>query len=124
MALVVSNPNYHIAFCSKYCRKVLIGAIKARLKELLHEKAAELGVEITLLEIMPDYVHLAITAPLNDTPQHLVNPFKDYTSRALGQEFPELKRRLSPLWSRSYYLGKAGAVTEDVIRRYREKQNK
>ena len=118
----VFNLNYHIVFCPKYRRKVLVGVIETRLKELLHEKAAALGVEVAMLEVMPDHVHLFITAPPNDAPQLYVNQFKGYTSRVLRQEFPELKRKLPSLWSRSYYIGAAGAVTEDVIRRYIENQ--
>jgi putative transposase len=131
---VVFNLNYHIVFCPKYRRSVLVGDIETRLKELLHEKANALGVEVAMLEVMPDHVHLFITAPplsprrlfitapSNDAPQHYFNQFKGYTSRVLRQEFPELKRKLPSLWSRSYYIGAAGAVTEDVIHRYIENQ--
>jgi putative transposase len=116
----VFNLNYHIVFCPKYRRKVLVGDIETRLKELLHEKAVALGVEVAMIEVMPDHVHLFITAPPNDAPQHYVNQFKGYTSRVLRQEFPDLKSKLPSLWSRSYYIGTAGAVTEDVIHRYIE----
>jgi putative transposase len=118
----VFNLNYHFVFCPKYRRKVLTGDIETRLKELLIEKSLALGVEIAMLEVMPDHVHLFIIAPPNDAPQHYINQFKGYTSRILRQEFPELKRKLPCLWSRSYYVGAAGAVTEDVIRRYIEAQ--
>jgi hypothetical protein len=60
---VVFNLNYHIVFCPKYRRSVLVGDIETRLKELLHEKANALGVEVAMLEVMPDHVHLFITAP-------------------------------------------------------------
>ena len=38
----VSTITYHFVWCPKYRRKVLAGAVAERLKELLHEKAAEL----------------------------------------------------------------------------------
>jgi putative transposase len=118
----VFNLNYHIVFCPKYRRKVLVGAVEARLKELLQQKAEELGLSVEGLEVMSDHVHLFVSAPPSDAPQHFVNQFKGYTSRVLRQEFPELKRRLPCLWSRSYYIGAAGHVSEDVIRRYIEAQ--
>lgn len=118
----VFNLNYHIVFCPKYRRKVLVGNIETRLKELLNEKAVALSVEVAILEVMPDHVYLSITAPPNDAPQHYVNQFKGYTSRVLRQEFPELKRKLPSLWSRAYYIGAVGVVTEDVVRRYIENQ--
>lgn len=118
----VFNLNYHIVWCPKYRRKVLVGAIEARLKELLHEKAEALGVSVEGLEVMPDHVHLFISAPPSDAPQHFVNQFKGYTSRVLRQEFPALKSKLPSLWSRSYYIGAAGHVSAEVIQKYIEAQ--
>jgi REP element-mobilizing transposase RayT len=37
----VSTIHYYFVWCPKYRRKVLTGAVAKRLKELLHEKAAE-----------------------------------------------------------------------------------
>ena len=51
-------------------------------------------------------------------PQFLANQFKGSTSRVLRQEFPHLVSQLPSLWSRSYYVGAAGTVTDATIRRY------
>lgn len=40
----------------------------------------------------------------------------------LRREFPKLKSRLPSLWSRSYYVGTAGEVSAETIRRYIEAQ--
>jgi REP element-mobilizing transposase RayT len=48
---------------------------------------------------------------------HSANRLKGYSSRVLRQEFPSLRSRLPCLWSRSYYAGAVGAVSESVIRR-------
>jgi putative transposase len=50
--------KYHIVWCPKYRRAVLIDVVADRLKALLAEKSAELGMEIRALEVMPDHVHL------------------------------------------------------------------
>ena len=55
---------------------------------------------------------------------YYANPFKSYPSRILRQEFPHLKSTLPCLWSRSYYVGSAGHVSTDVIKKYIEEQNK
>jgi REP element-mobilizing transposase RayT len=55
----VSAINYHFVWCPKYRRTVLTGAVAERLKERLHEKAAELHCTITALEVMPDHLHHA-----------------------------------------------------------------
>jgi putative transposase len=36
----------------------------------------------------------------------------------LRQEFSHLRSRLPTLWSRSYYIGSAGQVSEETIKRY------
>jgi REP-associated tyrosine transposase len=77
-----------------------------------------MDVKIEAVEVMPDHVHLFASAPPTDAPQHLANQFKGYTSRMLRQEFPHLRSRLPTLRSRSYYVGSAGQVSEDTIKRY------
>jgi putative transposase len=120
----VSTLHYHFVWCPKYRRKVLMGAIAARLEELLRQKANELGVEIEGLEVLPDHVHLFIAAAPTDAPQYLANQFKAYTSRVLREEFPGLKSRLPSLWSRSYYVGSAGHVSASTIQTYIEQQKR
>jgi putative transposase len=120
----VSTLHYHFVWCPKYRRKVLTGAIAARLSELLRQKANELGVEIEGLEVLPDHVHLFVSASPTDAPQYLANQFKGYTSRVLRDEFPGLKSRLPSLWSRSYYVGSAGLVSAETIQKYIEQQKR
>jgi putative transposase len=115
---VVYNLHYHFVWCPKYRRPVLTGAVETRLKELLAEQAAAMDVQIDQLEVMPDHVHLFISVPPTDAPQHLANQFKGHTSRVLRQEFPHLRSRLPTLWSRSYYVGSAGQVSEETIKQY------
>jgi putative transposase len=120
----VSTLHYHFVWCPKYRRKVLTGAIAARLEELLRQKANQLGVEIESLEVLPDHVHLFVAAAPTDAPQYLANQFKGYTSRVLREEFPSLKSRLPSLWSRSYYVGSAGHVSASTIQNYIEQQKR
>ena len=98
----VYNISYHLIWCPKYRRKVLNEPIAKRLGELLQEKASELEIDINTMEIMPDHVHLFIKAKPVDAPQFIVGQLKGYSSRYLREEFPELKRKLPSLWTRSY----------------------
>jgi putative transposase len=81
-----------------------------------------LRVEIETLEIMPDHVHLFVSADPTDAPQRLANQFKGFTSRMLREKYPVLRSRLPSLWSRSYYVGSVGHVSEATIRKYIEAQ--
>jgi len=47
----VYNIGYHIIWCPKYRRKVLVGDVEARLKQLLQEKADKIGVSIEEINV-------------------------------------------------------------------------
>lgn len=118
----VYNIKYHLVWCPKYRRQVLTDNVVVRLKELLNTKATELGVEIEIMEIMPDHVHVFITGTPVEAIQHIVNQLKGYSSRILRTEFTELRSKLPCLWSRSYYVGTVGHVSEETVKRYIEAQ--
>lgn len=118
----VFNLGYLLIWCPKYRRKVLIDRVEVRLRELLLEKAAKIGVTIETMEIMPDHVHLFIkTTPIN-SPHYIVQQLKGYTSRVLRQEFAGLKTRLPTLWTRSYYIESVGQISEATVKKYIENQ--
>jgi len=73
---------------------------------------------------MPDHVHLFVTAHPKWSPAQLVKIFKGITAKFLFEKFPWLKQQLyrGHLWNPSYYVGTAGDVTKDVIRKYIEMQ--
>ena len=52
--------KYHIIWCPKYRRKVLIDGVDVRLKEIIQQTASAKSAELIELEIMPDHVHLLI----------------------------------------------------------------
>ena len=114
--------KFHLVWCPKFRRPVLTGAVEQRLVELLHTVAAELEATIHALEVMPDHVHLFLESDPTRSVAELVNRFKGRTSHDLRAEFPSLRSRLPTLWSRSYYAGSCGAVTEASVRRYIEGQ--
>lgn len=114
--------TYHFVWCPKYRRKVLVGPVETTLRRLIAAKVAELYCEIVALEVMPDHVHLFLKAPPTHAPQHIANQIKGYTSHELREKFPVLKSRLPSLWSRSYYVGSAGAVSAATIQKYIEQQ--
>jgi putative transposase len=118
----VYNIGYHLIWCPKYRRKVLVDAVAARLKELLNEKAADIGAHIETMEVMPDHVHIFVKVPPTLSPHYIVQQFKGFSSRRLRQEFPKLKSRLPTLWTRSYYCESVGHISQESIRRYIEDQ--
>jgi putative transposase len=110
--------KYHIVWCPKYRRPVLVEEIADRLRGLLAEKSAELGMTIHALEVMPDHVHLIVESDPTRCVAEIVNRLKGCTSRLLRQEYPSLRSRLPTLWSRSYFAGSVGHVSAATIERY------
>ena len=110
--------KYHIVWCPKYRRAVLIDAVADRLRALLAEKCGELGMAIRALEVMPDHVHLFVEGDPTRSVAEIINRLKGYTSRVLRAEFPSLKTRLPTQWSRSYYAGSVGHVSAATVGRY------
>ena len=114
----VYNLSYHLIWCPKYRRPVLVNDVAERLQQLLHEKAEKLNLNIDSLEILPDHVHLFIKASPVDAPHFVVQQLKGYSSRILRQEFPHLRSRIPSLWTRSYYVESIGHISENTIRQY------
>ena len=114
----VFSLKYHLVWCPKYRRAVLVDAVERRLRELLTEKSDELGMTVHALEVMPDHVHLFVESDPTHCVAEIVNRLKGYTSRVLRDEFPSLRSRLPTLWSRSYFASSIGHVSAATIERY------
>lgn len=116
------NCAFHLIWCPKYRKKVLVDDIEIRLKELLNEKAKEHEWTIENIEVMPDHVHVFIKVFPVDSPTYVVSQLKRYTSFKLRNEFPSLKSRLPTLWTRSYYCKSVGHISEATIKKYIHEQ--
>lgn len=118
----VYNLSYHIIWCPKYRLPVLVGEVAERLRVLILEKAAENGWVVRSIEVMPDHVHVFLSATPSDSVARILAVLKGGTSKALRTEFPCLRRRLPTLWTRSYYVESVGHVSEKTIERYIQDQ--
>lgn len=119
----VYQTAYHAVWIPKYRRRVLVDAVADRLRGLISEVAQAKGFEILALEIQPDHVHVFFSAPPAIAPSLAIQWFKGITARSRFAEFPALRRvlRHGHLWAPSFYVGTAGAVSADTIRRYIER---
>lgn len=119
---IVYNCKYHIVWCPKYRRKVLVGNIETRLKELLKQYCNEMNIELVELEVMPDHIHLLINVDPQFGVHKAIKNLKGKTSRVLRSEFPELTTKLPTLWTNSYFVASVGSVSLEVIKQYIESQ--
>jgi len=116
------NLGYHLIWCVKYRRKVLLDEIEICFKRLMKQKAKDINIIIEQMEIMPDHIHIFVKAPPLYAPHYIVQQFKGYTSRLLRTRFRSLKSRLPSLWTRSYYVESVGQISELTIKKYIEEQ--
>jgi putative transposase len=114
--------KYHVVWCPKYRRKVLIDGVDTRLKAILLEVARELNSEILEMEVTPDHVHLLIDCDPQFGIAKIVRYMKGRSSRFLRQELPWLKSRLPTLWTNSYFVSTVGGAPVAVIKQYIENQ--
>lgn len=119
----VYQTAYHVVWCPKYRRSVLIGTVAESLSALLSEVCEENNWKILNLEIQPDHIHLFVSIPPSKSVSEAVKRLKGTTARKLFLKHPELKKQLwdGHLWSPSYYVGTAGNVSAETIRRYIER---
>ena len=119
---VVYSCKYHVVWCPKYRRKVLVDGVDARLKELMDEICHKLRIDVIEMEIMPDHVHLLIEVDPQFGIHKAVKQIKGRTSRILRQEFIWLRSRLPSLWTNSYFVSTVGGAPLSVIKQYIENQ--
>jgi putative transposase len=114
--------TYHVLWCPKYRRKVLVEEVSERLATIIREVCQEHQAEVFNLEVMPDHVHLLIGCDPQFGIHRLVKLIKGRSSRLLRQEFPMLTTRLPTLWTNSYFVSTVGGAPLSVMKQYIENQ--
>lgn len=118
----VYSCKYHVVFCPKYRRPVLVNGIDTRLRDIATQLADELSVDILEMEVMPEHVHLLVEVNPQFGIHRFVKNLKGRSSRLLRQEFPHLKSRLPTLWTNSYFVSTVGGAPLAIVKQYIENQ--
>jgi putative transposase len=113
---------YHLIWCPKRRKPILVGKLKDRLQELLEAKCQEQGWKIMSLAIQPDHIHIFLRVWPKDSAADVVKELKGYSSFYLNKEFGEITSKLPSLWTRSYFASTAGAVSAQTIQMYIDAQ--
>ena len=74
------------------------------------------------LNIQEDHVHLFVGTLPSVAPSLVANTLKGITARQIFKRYPEVKKQLwgGSFWSRSYYVGTVGDMTEETVKKYIE----
>jgi putative transposase len=113
---------YHLIWCPKRRRRVLVGPVQRRLKQIILEVITEKSWQLIELAIQPDHVHLFVRTNPSTLPSDIPRLLKGRSLRVLRQEFAHLQK-LPTLWTHSYFLSTAGNVSSETIQRYIERQS-
>lgn len=119
------NINYHIIFCPKYRHSIFKGELEQELSKCFKVICHNYGYNLIEQEIMPDHVHLFVSAPPTIAPVDIVRKLKSISANWIFQVFSTLKQSKfwgSGLWSRGYYIGTAGTVSAETIQKYIQNQ--
>lgn len=114
-----------MVWCQKYRKPILEDP---KVKEFLGDQITTIAetkeCEVLALEVMPDHVHLFVSAPPFDSPTDVVKVFKGVTALRLFKKCPHLREEYwkGKLWSPGYYVGTAGHVSAETIQKYIEEQ--
>ena len=119
------NINYHIIFCPKYRHSIFKNELEYELLKCFKVICHCYGYQLIEQEIMPDHIHLFISAPPTVAPVDIVRKLKSISANEIFKGFPKLKKSKfwgSGLWSRGYYIGTSGTVSSEIIQKYIQNQ--
>ena len=116
--------KYHVVWCPKYRRRVLIDKVATRLKQIISELADETRSDMIEMEVMPEHVQLLIEVDPQYGIHRFVKLVKGRSSHHLRPEFPWLKTKLPTLWTNAYLVSTAGGAPRSVVKQFIENQPK
>ena len=122
----VCNIRYHMVFCVKYRKKLILDIELVNfLKNVCFEISERYCFEFDAIGSDGDHVHLFVGAEPKYSPSKVMQIIKSITARQIFKEYPEIKKQLwgGELWSDGGYIGTVGdGTTSDVIKNYIQNQ--
>jgi len=124
------NINYHFVWIPKTRMKILVTPFKELVEENIDYLCKKKDWIILALEIMPDHIHLFISAHPKWAPMRIVKQLKEYTSKKLRETYSIIRdtriqnkgtkheKDAKDFWATGYYCGTAGHVSANQVARY------
>ncbi len=113
----VYSHRYHVAWAARYRYDVLRGELRCRVREIIRQACAELGIEIIKGVLSKDHVHMFIAVPPQHALSDVMRRIRGRSSRRIQQEFPAIKKRYwgRHFWARGHFSATSGSITEDLV---------
>lgn len=114
----------HLVWIPKYRKKVLVGPIAIRARDVIGQIAFEHELEIVSGKVAKDHVHLFITYRPTQNIGKIMQWLKGIGSRILLSEFARLRKTFwgRHFWARGYLAVSSGNITDEMIQEYIEEQ--
>ena len=118
----VFDIKLHIAWITKYRKKVIKGDIAVRIRELIRRICIENKVEIIKGAISVDHIHMIVSISPNISVSKLMQKIKGTTSHKMQMQYPSLRKIYwgRHFWARGYFCVSIGNVSEKMIKEYIE----
>jgi len=112
--------RFHVVWVTKYRYDVLRGEMRERLREIIRQTCAELGVQIVKGVLSTNHVHMFLSIPPHLALSTVMQRIKGRSSRRIRMEYPDLRKRYwgRRFWARGYFSTTSGNVTDDIILQY------
>ena len=114
----------HLVWIPKYRKRILLGQVSLRLREILRRICVEQNVTIISGKIAVDHVHMFIQYMPSLSISKCVQALKGASARILFSEFSHLRKAYwgSHFWGRGYLAVSSGNITDELIQKYIEEQ--
>ena len=113
--------QYHLIWCPKFRFNVLKEDVEISLKETFVSISHRYNFGIIEMEVMPDHIHLFISAKPTVAPVDIVRTLKSISAIELFKKHPKLKQfygRCGSLWSKGYFVSTIGKVSAETVKKY------
>jgi putative transposase len=99
---------------------VLRAEVRLRVREIIRQVCAELGVKIINGVLSSDHVHMFVEIPPHIAVSQFIQKAKGRSSRKIQQEFEHIRKRYwgQRFWARGYFCTTSGNITNEVILEY------
>jgi len=117
--------KYHLVWITKYRKKVMVGLVAERVRELIRQICKEHDVEIIKGHVSKDHVHMFVSVPPHLAISKLIQYLKGKSSYKLLQENKQLSKEFlgRHIWGRGYFVATSKNVTDEVIMEYIKNQD-
>lgn len=114
----------HLIWVPKYRKKVLVGQVAIRTRDILRQVAMEHEIDIITGKVAVDHVHMFVSYRPTQNVSKIMQWLEGISSRVLLSEFAHLRRQFwgRHIWARGYLAVSSGNITDELIQQYIDEQ--